>query len=232
MTDTRPVNENSATSTDSSDYLLMDSLTNGTQKISPLNLPIPNSVQTELDLKAVDSAVVHKTGGEEITGQKNFTNASNIMYGVGTNLTALNATNITSGTLNAARLPASGATAATYKNPTMTVDVYGRTTSISNGIDYEAASTKTGNYTLTQSDNGCRIRVNTSTSATITIPDSLSAGFSCLVIQKGSAQVSFATSGSMVLHSSNGYTKTAKQYSIVTIIIDEINEAIIGGDCV
>lgn len=231
MTDIRVKDIATATTTDSTDYLLMDSATNGTQKISPSDLPINDSTQSALDLKANDSAVVHKTTGETITGQKVFNNASNTFYGIGTNLTALDATNITSGTLNAARLPASGVSAATYKNMTATVDIYGRITSVSNGIDYEAITTKTGNYTLQQSDNGSTILVNVSSGATITIPDSLSAGFSCLIVQVGTAQVTFAGSGSMTLRNRSSYTKTAGQYAVAGLTVYLTNNVLLSGDC-
>lgn len=40
--------------------------------------PVSNATQTALNLKANDSAVVHKSGTETITGVKNFTNSVNI----------------------------------------------------------------------------------------------------------------------------------------------------------
>lgn len=53
--------------------------------------------------------------------------------GNGSGLTTLNASNISSGTLGSDRLPLSGASAATYYAPTLTVDTYGRITSIASG---------------------------------------------------------------------------------------------------
>jgi hypothetical protein len=53
--------------------------------------------------------------------------------GNGSGITNLNASYISAGTIGAVYLPASGVTAATYTAATVTVDIYGRVTSASNG---------------------------------------------------------------------------------------------------
>jgi hypothetical protein len=54
------------------------------------------------------------------------------------------ATNITSGTLNSGRLPASGVTVGNYSNATVTVDTYGRVTSIASGSSPVTSVTASG----------------------------------------------------------------------------------------
>ena len=92
------------------------------------------------------------------------------------------------------------------------------------------ANTQTDSYTLQASDNGKVITVNKATSATITIPDTLSAEFSCTVIQIGAGQVTFAGSGSMTLRNRQTHTKTAGQYAAASLYIYAANNVLLGGD--
>ena len=82
------------------------------------------------------------------------------------------------------------------------------------------------NYTLAASDNGCMLRVTAG--VTITLP-SLPVGFNVGVVQEGASQVTFAASGT-ALHQRQSYTKTAGQYAVVTLIVNDTNSYILGGD--
>lgn len=98
-----------------------------------------------------------------------------------------NATNISSGTLNASRLPTSGVSAGSYGSssiiPTITVDSTGRVTSASNtvstfvqygagGTIIEYSQNVTSNYTITSNRNALSAGpITINDSVTVTIPD-------------------------------------------------------------
>lgn len=70
------------------------------------------------------------------------------------------------------------------------------------------------NYLLTASDNGKIIQSTSSSAITITIPTGLQTGFNCTVVQMGAGQIAF--SGTFL--NRGGFTKTASQYAVVSII--------------
>lgn len=77
----------------------------------------------------------------------------------------------------------------------------------------ESASTS---ITLSDATHHGRVLVTTASSAvTITCPSTVSDFFWCAIIQGGSGQISFATSGGALLHNVHGHTKTAAQYAEV-----------------
>jgi hypothetical protein len=84
-------------------------------------------------------------------------------------------------------------------------------------------------YTLLSSDNGAVITILSSSPTTLSIPDNLTNGFSCLIIQKGTGQVSFVGTGSMTLLEPDSKYNTAKQYASVSLCIIDTNECILGG---
>ncbi|MHA8079773.1 hypothetical protein VR610_01320 [Aquirufa regiilacus] len=83
-------------------------------------------------------------------------------------------------------------------------------------------------YTLAASDNGKVITFNSSSAITLTVP-SLSVGFNCMVVQKGTGQVTLSASG-VTISNRYGYTKTAGQYSMFTLVCIANNVYISSGD--
>jgi hypothetical protein len=78
-------------------------------------------------------------------------------------------------------------------------------------------STKTTSYTLVAADNGKILNFTNSTAVTLTIPSGLPTGFNCTIVQNGTGQITLAAS-STTINNRNGFTKTAGQYSMVSIL--------------
>ena len=75
--------------------------------------------------------------------------------------------------------------------------------------------------TLADSDNNSVIRCTSATAVTITVPSSLAAGFSCMVIQAGVGQVTFQAGlvpTAATLNSFGNLLKTAGQHAPASII--------------
>lgn len=83
-------------------------------------------------------------------------------------------------------------------------------------------------YTLTNADNGKIITCTNASAITITVP-SLSVGFNCMIVQKGTGQVNIAASGGTIYNRYN-FTKTAGQYAILSLVCIEANKYISSGD--
>jgi hypothetical protein len=75
-------------------------------------------------------------------------------------------------------------------------------------------------------DNGKVIQTTGATAVTITIPTGLPTGFNCTVVQMGSGQITF--SGTFL--NRTGFTKTASQYSIVSILNLGSNNYLVTGE--
>ena len=75
-------------------------------------------------------------------------------------------------------------------------------------------TTISANYSLTAADNGKMIQSTSATAITVTIPTGLPTGFNCTVVQMGAGQITF--SGTYI--NRGGFTKSASQYSVVSII--------------
>ena len=83
-------------------------------------------------------------------------------------------------------------------------------------------------YTLTNADNGKIITCTNASAITLTVP-SLSVGFNCMIVQKGTGQVNLAASG-VTLYNRYSFTKTAGQYAILSLVCIEANKYISSGD--
>ncbi len=83
-------------------------------------------------------------------------------------------------------------------------------------------------FTLGNGDNGKVIVINSSNATTITVP-SLSVGFNCMIVQRGAGQVSLSASG-VTINNRYSFTKTAGQYSIITLVCIASGVYIASGD--
>jgi hypothetical protein len=81
-------------------------------------------------------------------------------------------------------------------------------------------------YTIDATDNGKVIQSTGATAVTITIPTGLPTGFNCTVVQMGAGQITF--SGTYL--NRTGFTKTASQYSVVSILNLGSNNYIVTGE--
>lgn len=71
-------------------------------------------------------------------------------------------------------------------------------------------------FTLGNADNGKIIVINSSSAQNITVP-SLSIGFNCMIVQRGTGQVTLVASG-VTINNRYGFNKTAGQHSILTLV--------------
>ena len=87
-------------------------------------------------------------------------------------------------------------------------------------------ATITANYSITAADNGKVIQSTSASAITVTIPTGLPTGFNCTVVQMGAGQITF--SGTYV--NRTGFTKTASQYAVVSILHLGSNSIIVTGE--
>jgi hypothetical protein len=105
----------------------------------------------------------------------------------------------------------------------------GTTTTLSNFSSVVKNLTDDADYIIQNSDNGKVITLSSSTTKNITVPSSLSIGFNCMIIQKGTGQINLNASGTTI-HNRYGYSKTAGQYAILTLVSISDNVFISSGD--
>jgi hypothetical protein len=89
-------------------------------------------------------------------------------------------------------------------------------------------SNKTVDYTITATDNGGVIVVNSATTVTLTVPSTLSAGFSCQIIQSGAGQVNVVGSGVTVTSALGMFSRTTG--SSIGIMLTSSTTAFLSGD--
>ena len=106
----------------------------------------------------------------------------------------------------------------TTGNISTTGNLTGGSASTLSGFAANINSITTGTtYSLLPTDNGKIININVSGAFTLTVPSLLPVGFNCTIVQYGAGQITLATSGT-TLKNRNSYTKSAGQFSIITII--------------
>ena len=81
---------------------------------------------------------------------------------------------------------------------------------------------------ITATDNGGVIVVNSATTVTLTVPSTLSAGFSCQIIQSGAGQVNVVGSGVTVTSALGMFSRTTG--SSIGIMLTSSTTAFLSGD--
>ena len=85
-------------------------------------------------------------------------------------------------------------------------------------------------YTLQASDNGKVVTLNNGSDIIVTIDTDLGDGFNCLLVQKGSGQVTISAGSGVTIVNRSEETKTAGQYATVSIINIGSEQYILSGD--
>ena len=81
-------------------------------------------------------------------------------------------------------------------------------------------NTQTGTtYTLAASDSGKTVEFTNASAVTLTLPNSLSAGFTCELIQSGAGQVTCSVAGGGTLNNRSTHTKIAGQYGAARLTV-------------
>ena len=88
--------------------------------------------------------------------------------------------------------------------------------------------TVTSSTTLLQTDNGGFVYIDSATATTVTVPSTLTIGFSCVVVRKGTGNVNFVGSG-VTLQTARGLNARA-QFSALGVIKDTGTTATTTGD--
>jgi hypothetical protein len=102
---------------------------------------------------------------------------------------------------------------------------------------YVEIDSKTTNYTLTASDSGKVILINSSSNLSVSLPqtgtEAINKGFYCDIVRLGSGTVSFSSQGSDTIVSKNSYTSIVPQYGstrVTKIVEGSPNTWHISGD--
>ena len=112
--------------------------------------------QGDLTIESVSTGLLKTAYGKVLNAVAGTDFLAPGVAGNGSSLTSLNASNISSGTIASARLPLSGVTAGSYTTTDLTVDNYGRITSITSGSGsggvniFDNKGTVTTNITLAE----------------------------------------------------------------------------------
>ena len=84
-------------------------------------------------------------------------------------------------------------------------------------------------YALVAADNGKVVTLSNAEAITLTVPADLGAGFNCLIVQLAAGQVTPTASGTTI-NQRLGYTKTAGQYAVATLVAYAANTFVLSGD--
>lgn len=117
-----------------------------------------------------------------------------------------------------------GSAATTTSAQCLTVNASGDVI-MNNGLSY--VNTQAGTtYTISVADNQSVVYITSATAVTITVPNTLPAGFSCAVIQGGAGIITFTGTG---LQNTFTQFKTPNQYASVTIQTPVVGTNVLSG---
>jgi len=74
-------------------------------------------------------------------------------------------------------------------------------------------------YTLAASDSGKIVECSNASAITLTLPNTLSPGFNCTVVQTGAGQVTISAAGGATLQSYDSFIATAGQYAALNVYV-------------
>ncbi len=98
---------------------------------------------------------------------------------------------------------------------TSSISGNGTTTTLTN-FGAEVNTQPGTSYILTATDNGKIISFTSNSAVTITVP-ALTSGFNCLIVQRGTGQITLSASGSTINNRYN-FNKTAGQHAIMSLV--------------
>jgi hypothetical protein len=110
---------------------------------------------------------------------------------------------------------------------TSSISGNGTTTTLTN-FGAEVNTQSGTSYTLTATDNGKIISCTSNSAITITVP-ALTSGFNCLIVQRGTGQITLSASGSTINNRYN-FNKTAGQHAIMSLVSVAAGVFISSGD--
>ena len=85
-------------------------------------------------------------------------------------------------------------------------------------------------YVLANTDNGRTVLFNNVSGAVVQVPQNLTAGFNCTLIQLASGQVTLTSGTSVTLNSAGATFKTARQYAVAGLIGVATNSYVLTGE--
>ena len=99
-------------------------------------------------------------------------------------------------------------------------------TSNISGFSANVVAVSTTPRAISSADNGKILQTTSGTAVTISIPTGLPDGFNCTIVQMGAGQITFT--GTYL--NRGGFTKSASQYSVISILHLGSNSIIVSGE--
>lgn len=91
-------------------------------------------------------------------------------------------------------------------------------------------TSSTSNYTLVRQDSGKFLNVNSGSAVTVTVPTGLPTGFTVSLCQLGAGQVTVSGAVGVTINNRQSHTKTAGQYSVVSLVGTSADTYVFVGD--